>query len=163
MKKQSRQPSISALAALLVLGVFAVGILAVLLSGAGVYRRLTERDQKVYDSRTCVQYVAAKVRQAPAPGAVSLSRFGDGDSLKITEVIDGTEYQTQIYCFGGWLMELYTAADAGLMPEDGEKILPVQELKLTAEGSCLRVELVDGNGTQLSVLLSLRGREGDGL
>ncbi len=163
MKKHSRQPSISALAALLVLGVFAVGILSVLISGASAYQRLTARDQLAYDSRTCVQYVAAKVRQAPAPDAVALTSFGDGDSLVITQMIDGQEYQTHVYCCDGWLMELFAAADGGLEPQDGEKILPLQSLVLILEDDLLWVELVDGNGTESSIALSLRGGEGGGL
>ena len=67
MKQKIQQKSISGLAALLVFALFAVGILSVLLSGAGAYQRLTRRDRLSYDSRTCAQYVAAKIRQAPAP------------------------------------------------------------------------------------------------
>lgn len=160
MKKKNRQASISTLAALLVLGVFAVGILSVLLAGANAYQRLTQRDQLAYDSRTCVQYVAAKVRQAPSPDAVALTSFGEGDALVITQVIDGLEYQTHVYCCDGWLMELFSETDSGMEPEDGEQILPLQSLTLTMTGDLLHVELVDGNGTGSSIMLNLRGREG---
>lgn len=160
MRERSGKRSISGLAALLLLGVFAVGILAVLLSGARAYQRLTERNRLAYDSRTCVQYVATKVRQAPAPGAVVLSDFGDGDGLIISEKIEGAEYWTQVYCHDGWLMELFTVADGGFAPEDGEKILQAQSLALTREGDLLRVEIVDGNGTETAILLNLRGGEG---
>lgn len=160
MKERSRKNSISGLAALVLLGVFAAGILAVLLSGAAAYQRLTERDAQSYDSRTCMQYLAAKVRQAPAPDALSLSDFGEGDSLLLSETIDGTEYQTQVYCYDGWLMELFTVAEAGLLPEDGEKILPAESLSLTLAGDLLRIAVVDGNGTENALTLALRGGEG---
>jgi len=68
MREHSKKRSISGLAALLLLGVFAVSILSVLLTGASAYRRLMERDRLMYDNRTCLQYVATKVRQAPNPG-----------------------------------------------------------------------------------------------
>ena len=160
MKERSRKNSISGLAALVLLGVFAAGILAVLLSGASAYQRLTERDARSYDSRTCMQYLATKVRQAPAPDALRLSDFGDGDSLLISETIDGTEYQTQVYYYDGWLMELFTVTDAGLLPEDGEKILPAKNLSLRLSGDLLRIEVVDGNGTENALALALRGGEG---
>ena len=54
---------------------------SVLLTGAGVYQRLTQRDRQAYDQRTCAQYLAAKVRQAPGPQSVSLSSFGDSASV----------------------------------------------------------------------------------
>ena len=160
MRERSGKQSISNLAALLLLGVFAVGILSVLLSGAGAYRRLTERDQLSYDSRTCLQYVVTKVRQAPSADSIELSRFGDSDSIVIYEEIDGALYSTQVYCYDGWLMELFTVADSEFSPEDGEKIMQAQSLALTFEDSLIKVELTDGNGTEASVMLSLRGKKG---
>lgn len=160
MNDRSGKRPISGLAALILLGVFAVGILTVLLTGARAYKGLTGRDAVSYDSRTCVQYLTVKVRQAPAPDAVVLSNFGDGDSLLICEQIDGSEYWTQVYCHNGWMMELFTTANAGLAPEDGEKILPVQSLVMERSGNLLRLDIVDGNGTENTVLLTLRGGEG---
>ena len=160
MNNRSGKRSISGLAALILLGVFAAGILTVLLTGASAYKDLTERDAMSYDSRTCVQYLTTKVRQAPAPGAVVLSDFGDGDSLLIREEIDGNEYWTQIYCHNGWMMELFTLANAGLAPEDGEKILPVQSMNMERSGDLLQLDILDGNGTENTVLLTLRGGEG---
>ncbi len=159
MNDRSGKRSISGLAALVLLGVFAAGILTVLLTGADAYKRLTERDAVSYDRRTCVQYLTTKVRQAPAPGAVVLSDFGDGDSLLIRERIDGNEYWTQVYCYNGWMMELFTLADAGLAPEDGEKILPMQSLTMERSGTLLRLATVDAKGTESTVLLALRGGE----
>ena len=160
MSEHSGKPSISGLAALVLLLVFAVGILTVLLGGASAYQRLTERDARSYDSRTCMQYLATKVRQAPAPDCLVLSDFGEGDSLMICETVQGAEYRTQIYCCNGWLMELFTAADAGLAPEDGEKILPAESLSLRRSGDLLQVRVVDGNGTENVLMLALRGGEG---
>ena len=160
MERRSGKRSISGLAALILLGVFAAGILSVLLTGANAYKRLTERDAASYDSRTCVQYLANKVRQAPAPDSVVLSDFGEGDSLLVREQMNGCEYWTQVYCHDGWLMELFTAADAGLVPEDGEKILPAQHLAAQRSGDLLQIKIVDEHGTEHVVLLTLRGGEG---
>lgn len=160
MKERSGKRSISGLAALVLLGVFAAGILTVLLSGASAYQRLTERDAQSYDSRTCMQYLATKVRQAPAPDALVLSDFGDGSSLLIQETINGVDYWTQVYCLDSWLMELFTAADAGLAPEDGEKILQIQDLSLERDGNVLQMRIVDASGTESALTLTLRGGEG---
>ena len=159
MREHGRGRSISGLAALLLLGVFAVGILSVLLGGAQVYRRLTERGRRAYDSRTCVQYLTTKVRQAPSPDAISLGRFGAGDALLISQRIGGRDYLTRVYCHEGWLMELFTVAEGDFAPEDGERILQTRRLWLDWEGPLLRAELTDGNGAQASFLLLPRGRE----
>lgn len=159
MKESSGNKSISTLAALLLLGVFAVGILSVLLGGANAYRRLTQRDRLAYDSRTCLQYVAAKIRQAPDPRAISFARFGDGDCLVIGEEIDGTAYLTRIYCHDGWLMELFAVVEGDFSPADGEKIMRSQSLSLTRDAGLLLVKLVDGNGRENVITLYLRGGE----
>ena len=112
MKNHTNERSLSALAALLTFALFAIGILSVLLGGANVYRRLTQRDAQSYDSRTCAQYIATKLRPAPSPGAVAIAPFGDGDSLFITETIGDSTYLTRVYCHNGWLMELFTVADS---------------------------------------------------
>lgn len=161
MKHRNRKRSISGLAALVLLAVFAAGMLSVLLTGAGVYERLTRTGAATTGSRTCTQYLSTKVRQAAAPGSVSLSDFNGCPALQIRDTIDGTDYLTRIYCRDGWLMELFTAADADLTPEDGEKVLPAQALTGTLEQGLLELEVVDESGTLHTLLLSLRGeREG---
>ncbi|MBQ9837565.1 MAG: DUF4860 domain-containing protein [Oscillospiraceae bacterium] len=159
MKLDRRHKGISSLAALLMLLVFAVALLAVLLGGANVYDRLTARDSESYDSRTCVQYLTTKVRQSENAACLSLSQFGDGDCLTITEHINGVAFTTQVYCHDGWLMELFTLKGAGLPPEGGAKIIQAQALTLTQEGSLLHMNIVDGNGTPSSISLHLRGGE----
>ena len=160
MRNGKTKKSISGAAALVLLGIFAVGILGVLLTGAIVYKELSERSALAYDSRTCVQYLSSKVRQASSSAAVQLSDFGDGDSLLIYEMVHGEPYQTQVYCYDGWLMELFTAADSGMEPEAGEKILPVQTLSLAQTETLLQVEVVDANGLENTFQLTLRGGGG---
>ena len=159
MKERSNRQSITTLAALLLLGVFGVSILSVLLTGAGTYRRLVQRHQLSYDRRTCAQYVAARVRQAPSPDAVTLSRFGSSDALVIREDVDGTVYLTRVYCHDGWLMELFSAAGSDFAPEDGQKLLPADSLTLTQTGTLLQADITHG-GETTQVAVQLRGKEG---
>ena len=149
-----RKSLIPGLAAFLVLAVFAVGVLGTLLGGAGIYRRLTERDRASYDSRTCLQYIATRVRQAP--GKVEIAAFGDGDALVIPDVIENKAYLTRVYCWDGWLMELFTEEDGLFSPEDGEKLLPAQGITLEQEKGLLKVMLTDQSGTVHSLYLDGR-------
>ena len=64
MRRKPIQHHIDGLAALLLFGVFAVCVLAVLLTGADAYRRLTQRDQAAYDRRTCEQYLTTRDRKS---------------------------------------------------------------------------------------------------
>ena len=157
MKNFLKNGSLSGLVALLTFVLFAISILFVLLNGAGVYQRLTERDQYSYDSRTCAQYIATKMRQAPSPDAVAADTFGTVDSLRISQDIEGLEFVTRIYCYENWLMELFTIADGDFAPEDGEKILPLNSLSVSQDGSVFSFSLVDTEGNTQHLTLAARG------
>ncbi|MBO5891629.1 MAG: DUF4860 domain-containing protein [Oscillospiraceae bacterium] len=159
MKSNKKERKLSTIAALLLFAVFATGVFAVLLTGAKVYRTLVQRDETVYDSRTCSQYLLSKLRQAPNPDSVSISDFGQSNALVITQVIEGDAYVTRIYCHNGWLMELFSVAEGAFSPEDGEKILPASDLKVTQQGDLLKIAITDGNGEKLQLQYTLRGWE----
>lgn len=153
MKKQSRKQHIDGLAALLLFGVFAACVLAVLLTGAGAYQRLVQRDQQSYERRTCTQYIATRVRQADSLGSVTVEQFGGADALRLE---DGNGYVTRVYCCDGYLMELYTSEDAELSPEDGSKLIMAESMKLSVEDGLLEIAVVSDDGTEEKLCLSLR-------
>lgn len=157
MKRQGTTHQVDGLLMLLLFGVFAVCVLAVLLTGAKAYRGLTERDQAAYDRRTCVQYIATRVRQGDIEGGVTVEPFGDTTALCMTQ--DG--YVTRVYWHDGYLMELYTSEDAELYPEDGEKIMPLESLSWSMEDGLLRAEIGAAGGVVDTLRLSLRSGEGD--
>lgn len=156
MKQQIQMRSLSTVAALLVLSVFAVGILSVLLGGVKAYTRLTQRDQAAYESRSAAQYLATKVRQISGSEAVSVAPFGDGQALVIAEVVEGDMYLTRIYCHEGWLMELYSAPGEFAL-EDGEKLLPMDKLELTLKDRLLSAVFTAEDGSQQAQDLWIRG------
>lgn len=155
MKIQGTKHQMDGLLMLLLFGVFAVCVLAVLLTGAKAYRGLTARDQAAYDRRTCVQYIATRVRQGDVAGGVTVEPFRDTTALCLTQ--DG--YVTRVYWHDGYLMELYTSADAELYPEDGEKIMPLESLSLTMEDGLLTAEVGTAGGAVDTLCLSLRSGE----
>lgn len=157
MKKNLNEEKISGLAALLLFAVFAVCILLVLLTGAKIYQRLVQRDQANYDSRTAVSYLAAKIRQSDQLDCLETNGT---DMLVITEEIEGEWYETRIYCYDGYLCELFTIAGSDSLPEDGIRVLPANALKVAMEDGAVRLEITDTNGQVQSLRLSLRsGKE----
>ncbi len=156
MRKRGSQHHIDGLLALLLFGVFAVCVLAVLLTGARAYRGLTQRDQAAYSRRVCVQYIATRVRQADRAEGVSVEPFGEGDALVLSE--DG--YVTRVYHYDGYLMELYASVEEELHPQDGQRIIPAGGVELSLEDGLLLVEVTDEQGVQDSLRLSLRSGEG---
>jgi len=148
MRKGIRKPNMGGLLALLLFGVFTACVLSVLLMGADAYQRLVHRDLTGYDRRTAIQYISTRVRQGGRLGAVSVRAFEGHDALVITEDIQGVSYETRVYCHEGWLRELFSVAGGGAAPEDGEKILAVQDFEAGLD--------------PVSGLLSLRVRNPDG-
>lgn len=158
---------LSSLLALLLLGVFAVCILSVLLTGARSYERLAERSAATFERRTAAQYLATKVRQADGAGRVFAGAFDasdadadEGNTLFLEESIGGAAYCTRIYCHGGYIRELLTAADADMTPEDGEKILQADGLRFTAADGRITAKITETNGETTQVVLALRSGEG---
>lgn len=156
MKRNSVKHKLDGLAALLLFAVFAVCILMVLLTGADAYRGLTQRDDLAHEERTCAQYIAQRVRQADAQGRVNLEDFGGADCLLFGA---GEDYETRVYCWEGSLMELYSAPEDGLGPEDGEPIMAIQGMEISGTERELIVDITDSQGRPQRVCLALRGGE----
>jgi hypothetical protein len=135
---------------------FAASMLFVLLSGAKIYQGVDNRMEENYEERTCLGYIASKLRHFDAEGAVSLTEFGDSEALLLTQTIDGTEYGTVLYTFQGMVMELFTELPLEFGPEAGSPVLPAESLRFTwASDRLLRVECV-GSGGSAAVSVALR-------
>ena len=157
MREKQVKHHIDGLAALLLFGVFAVCVLAVLLSGADAYQRLTRRDQNAFDRRTAAQYLATRVRQADAAGGVAVEEFGGVRSL----VLDAqSSYPTWLYCYDGQLMELYCYFEERPGPEDGQPLLELKGLDPELTDGLLTLRLTQPGGETDTLLLALRSGEG---
>ena len=146
MSVKRRGYHLEGLMALLLFGVFAVCLLIVLLTGADSYQRLTRRDRASDNRRVCVQYLTTR----------------GGDALLLTQDIGGTQYVTRIYVSGGYLMELFSAADSEMSPEDGEKLMAAQSLSASLSEGLLELSVTPEDGRPVELTLSLRSGEGAG-
>ena len=140
--------------ALTVFAVFAVCVLLVLLYGADCYADLVRRGEETFRSRTAVGYLTTRVRQAES---VSVTDLEGCDALVFHENTDGLSFVTYVYCYEGFLRELYCAPGASLPPSAGEKIMEAEKLSLLAADGLLTAN-IDGT----DVILQLRGKEGSG-
>lgn len=141
MNTNKQNNFISAVAALCLLAVFGVMVLGLLLSGARVYNNLTARGSRDFDRRTCQQYLSTKLHQAQSPDSIHVTQFGSGDALFLYESYGNRRYVTRVYCHNGWLMELFTVDSQAFSPEDGEKILPLDTLKIQEDQGLLTLNL----------------------
>lgn len=156
MREGTRQHDMTAPAALCLLAAFAASILLVLLTGAGAYRRLTNRDTAAFQSRTAAQYLATRVRQSDGADTVRVEDFDGVSALTVTE---GDGYVTRVYCYDGGLWELYAPAGLDMAPSDGERVLDLDGMELTLEDGLLEAVLTQTDGSAQTVTLSLRSGE----
>lgn len=161
MKKLLKQSNMDSVLALLLLAVFAASILSVLLTGADSFRKLSDRDQASFNRRTATQYITTRIRQADREGGVSLTDFDGITALTCREEYDGEVYLTRVYFHDGYIYELFCAADAGLHPGDGEKVMSAAGLTFREENGLITATVTDTDGACASVSAALRsGREG---
>ena len=153
-----QKQNLSGLIVLVLFGVFAVCILAVLLSGTSVYDRLVERDEKAFDARTAGQYLSTRIHSAVSADAISLTEVDGLSVICLKEFYGDEEYQTLLYCRDGWLYELFMEVGFDVDPEAGERILPAERIEGTIENGLLTVRLTDNSGEQ-TIRIALKGKE----
>ena len=135
MGKQSRLLEI--LPNVLLFFLFTCCMFLVLLTGAKIYRTISDVMEEQFSVTTCVGYVTAKVRHYDTEDAVSVGMLGNVESLILKEKINGKEYLTYLYCADGDLMELFCGAEMEAEPADGQSIMPLDGLDFDLEGNIL--------------------------
>lgn len=140
---------------------FAVCVFLALAAGAGIYKNISAVMDGQFGAQTAVSYAATKLRHYDAAGCVSLGKLEDTDALILSEEIDGEEYLTYLYCWDGYLRELYCAADAGLLPGDGQQIIAAEEFRFRQEGEMLYLSAAAGGHSAAQGIYLPCGEAGD--
>ena len=144
-------------AGLLVYGVFAVCILAVLISGAGVYGRIVSRDNDTYEARTGIQYLATRFRQAELTSEAEITQAEGCTAVRFPEKGDGGNYYVYVYCYDGYIRELFLEEGAGFSPAAGEKILPAQSAAMTGGDGMIKIDVTFSSGETRTLYVSAKG------
>lgn len=151
MRKNDHR-NITDLLVLLVFGIFALCVAAVLLTGASVYKNLTEQAETAHAHRVAARYLTTRFHQAPA---VQVEEFCGVQTLSIREEIGGRTYLTRVYCQDGYIRELFAAESAQVSPDDGETVLEAESLTFEINENLLTVEIIHLDGKTQQLLLAL--------
>jgi len=141
---------------LLLFGILAVCVLGVLLMGADAYRGLTQRDRAGFERRTTAQYIAARLHHADQSGAVLVRDFSGQSALVLKEEIDGSVYETIVYCYDGYLCELFVPENSDFEPVDGTQLMALSSAEFQLNDPLLTVELIHADGSEEMLHLALR-------
>lgn len=147
-------------------GVFMVLALLVVVIGAGGYRNITVHAETTGEARTCLGYVAGRVRSDVATKQVYLQNMNGTDVLVLMEEYDEEEYATLIYWFDGALYESVEFAKY-MDPEDfdaesGERLTEIAAFDVAWAGdNLLAVSATTTGGYTQTLRLALRAGQGE--
>ena len=157
MPTRMKKNNLSGLLALLVFAVFAVSVLMILLNGADIVQKVSARDRESFGRRTAAQYITTRIRQADTADGIDVR---DGEVLVLSEEIDGYVYDTLVYCCDGYLREMFCERGMEQDPEFGEKILPLEEMRLSLSGNMLSADIAFADGSEEQLTFALRSERG---
>lgn len=144
-----RQSGAGTLAALALTCVFGATLLLSLAAGASVYRRVAGRVERSAEDRVSLSYITAKLHAADAAGRVEVKEYGDGDALFLYEDFDGLTYETILYVYDGYLMEMLCEQGWEQDAEFGETITSAQGLRIERSApGLLRLALAGESGQE---------------
>ena len=166
MRSYDKRISTSILAPLLIFTVFTTCLLVVLLSGADIYKKYTDLDRQSFDNRILSQYIAAKVRQSDFKGGIAVGYFTEstqtntGDTLYAYQEVNSELYYTRIYCYDGYLCELFTDVNSEFEPTDGARLMPAESVEFKLDNGILTVCITQTDKQMQYIALNIRsGKE----
>ncbi|NLF79900.1 MAG: DUF4860 domain-containing protein [Clostridia bacterium] len=168
MRNSNRGQKIGDLLALLIFCAFTAAILLVLMLGAHIYQGISDRNSANADQRLAISYIETKLRHSDTLDGVYLGSFQGYEELNaistlyLEEDYGDSVYHTMIYCYDGWIRELYCEKGLQFTPDAGMKILPAQSLDFenNAQTGLISIICVDSQGAALRMSILPRCRGG---
>lgn len=112
------------------LGVFALSALLVMLFGAGIYEKLVQQSQSMYETGTALSYVREKIHSCDSGQGISIVSKDGTDVLVLTDQVNGRMLHTCIYFLDGALLELNEPAGESLPLTAGQEILTLTDFSM---------------------------------
>lgn len=142
---------------------FMLSALAVITIGASIYKKNVEHTAISADKRISFAYVTEKVRQADQNGNIFVKELFGKNVLVLQEDIDGSLYDTYIYEYNGYMMELFARDElTDFYPQSGQKIIKIESFNIEeAPGNLLRTTITNNGGMEDVFYIAKRSRSGN--
>ncbi|MGM9521428.1 MAG: DUF4860 domain-containing protein [Oscillospiraceae bacterium] len=148
------------IAGLFLVTIFAACMLLSLAAGAGIYQDISEVMERQYSERTASSYLVTRVRQFNSLGMITVGELEGCQALILRESGYDGDYLTYIYCWNGYLRELYCPEGESLSVTDGETVIAASSVSFLIDGGVMRIECTTDGGTAVQYV-SLVGREAE--
>lgn len=125
--------------------------------GANVYKRTTQNMEMNYARRTGIAYITEKIRYNDTEDSVSLTTIDGTQCLVLNSPSGKNDYQIYIYCYNGFLMELFIKNTNTPNLASGETIMEVNHFSMIKIKSGLyQLTIENTDGSSQSTYLSVR-------
>jgi hypothetical protein len=132
----------------------------VLMLGVNIYGNIQKSANAGFNDRVCLSYITAKIHSNDKANVVEVGNFDGIPALFMYQDFDGTTYNTILYAYEGWLMELFSEKDL-LPPESGTPVLEIESVFFeSVKPNLLSVEYSDKDGNSGRIFVSLRSEGG---
>ena len=126
--------------------------------GASIYKKNVGQMSDNYSHRISCAYITEKIRQSDEDGAVFTQEVFDKNVLVLQEKKGDALYDTYIYDYDGYLMELYIRDDIKTFyPQSGQKILKISSFEVReVSETVIAVDIVTEDGNRNNLYISKR-------
>lgn len=143
---------------LFIVCLFAVCMFMTLAFGSLIYSDVSDVMEQQYTVRTAAGYLMTRVRQGNADGMLEIGTFDGCEALILREEYFDEVYLTCIYCWDGYLRELYCVEGEEFGASDGETVAAAESVHFALSEGLLCVTCSAG-GRESVQYIQLTTRE----
>lgn len=153
---ESRSGLVNAASTLIIVALFAIAALVLVSTGMQVYNNVVLAANENFELRTSLSYVATKINQFDAEGAVDIVECDGIKALTLLEDIEGDPFVTVIYHKDGALYEFTQYAEEELQMNSGFKVVEIDSFDMKKDGSKITLSAGNAAGDEEMLVTYLR-------
>ncbi len=158
-----RSHSIQNVFVFLLIGLFALGSIALAISGSRIYGQVTASAAHNNDSQLLLSYLGNKLRAFDTSDHVIIAEQNGIPTLRLFETLDGTRYVTTLYAFQGAVWERFAAESDSFDPENGTRLVAANALTFSwRQENLMEIAITLNDGTTKTIRAALRTSPGKG-
>ena len=135
MRRREGYTLIELVLVMLLLTFVAVSVFLLTGIGSEAYARLSDGRSRASDLRIALSYMDVRIKKIDGIGRVDTvpAPFGGGQALRLTQSLEGAEYETYLYVDQGYLKELYIRKSEALTPAMASDLARADSLQVHFE------------------------------
>lgn len=153
---ESRSKSTGKLIWILLFFAFTACVIAALLQAAMVYNNISSVLDEEFSVHTGTSYIQSRVRAGDTYGDINVGEFENCSALFCYETNEEGNFVTIIYCYDGYLRELFCESPSDFDSDAGELLIPMDSLQFSKTPSGLIQATCTCGNNSSSIYLSPR-------